>query len=563
MEHKSELLRLLAALCDDQITVEEQARLEALLLDADVRRLYLQYVDMHARMLTHPALGGERKLTGVDALAGMLGESAVRAGEQQSPAAAIPRSPWHKLHHAASYAAVALVTIAATILVQLAMPRPQAPEPSGQPTVLPLTYVATLAQASDVEWGPATQAYRAGSRLLAGELELRHGIARLGYDGGVEIIVEGPARLRLESGSNATLLAGKVVFRADDAAAPFTLSTPSSVLVDQGTEYAVEVGAQQEEVHVFDGEVQRVPKAGIQPPHPQLLAAGEARRYGGSLAQGGEPAQIEPTKFVRQLPAGLVGADPARDVLAYEGFDYSDPAALRESTANGGSGFMESWGGGFARLPNDKRGDQIALNVNESLVRDGANGAAVGGSFDHTGFAKYFRRLQTPIRLDTDGVYYFSYLVRRAGPPLDPLNSVSIQLRQTEELQRDQLDATADLSKRLNFGVDRTNELFTHLERIGRRMPLPLSYGETYLLVAKVAASGPYPDQVFLRVYGPQEPVDSEEPANWSAVGSPVHSDLIFDWLEIHINSHTRQTIDEIRLGTTWESVAAPWVSDG
>ena len=126
-------------------------------------------------------------------------------------------------------------------------------------------------------------------------------------------------------------------------------------------------------------------------------------------------------------------------------------------------------------------------------------------------------------------------------------------MRQTEELASDQRDATIDLRKRLNFGVDRTNELFTHLERVGRRMPLPLSYGETYLLVAKVAASGAYPDQVFLRVYGPQEPVDRQEPATWSAVGVPVQSDLVFDWLEIHINSHTRQAIDEIRLGTTWD----------
>src|SRR5262245_62821692 len=149
-------------------------------------------------------------------------------------------------------------------------------------------------------------------------------------------------------------------------------------------------------------------------------------------------------------------------------------------------------------------------------------------------------------------------MFRREGPPLDPLNSVSIQFRQTEELERDQQGDAIDLRKRLNFGIDKTNELFTHLERIGHRMPLPLSYGETYLLTAKIVASTSYPDQVFLRVYGPQEPVDREEPANWSVVGPPIQSDLVFDWLEIHINSHTRQTIDEIRLGTTWASVAAP-----
>jgi len=44
-------------------------------------------------------------------------------------------------------------------------------------------------------------------------------------------------------------------------------------------------------------------------------------------------------------------------------------------------------------------------------------------------------------------------------------------------------------------------------------------------------------------------------------VGPPIESDLVFDWLEIHINSHTRQRIDEIRLGTTWAAVAGPWTN--
>src|SRR5262249_49181894 len=144
-------------------------------------------------------------------------------------------------------------------------------------------YVATFVQAAEAEWGAGTTAYRPGARVLAGEVVLQKGIARLSYDGGIELIVEGPARLRLESGNAATLLSGKVVFRADDASAPFTLSTPTSVLVDLGTEYAVKVGAAEEEVHVFSGEVQRVAKAS--PPHaqPELLAAGEARRYSESM----------------------------------------------------------------------------------------------------------------------------------------------------------------------------------------------------------------------------------------------------------------------------------------
>lgn len=562
MQHRSELFRLLSSLCDEQLTEVEQARLEELLADEEARRLYLQYADMHARLLAHPGVAGESKLPGVDALAGVIGEEAASVLRRVPNDAERYRGrSLQRVARVLRYVVVAAATLAATILVQVALRAPKSPDQTIRQPALSLTYVATLSQAAGVEWGAATEAYRAGSRVLAGELELRKGVARLGYDGGIELIVEGPARLRLESASAATLLAGKVVFRADDASAPFTLSTPASILVDLGTEYAVEVGAQQEEVHVFSGEVQRLPKSAVQHAQPELLAAGEARRYADSITDGGEPATIEPAKFVRQLPASPLAADPTAGLLAYEGFDYSDEGALRDETAAGGSGFAGSWGGGFARAVNEKRGDQIALHVEESLTRASNSTASIGGSFDHVGFAKYFRRLATPVRMDADGVYYFSYLFHREGPPLDPLNDVSIQLRQTEELAQDQRDATIDLRKRLNFGVDRTNEVFTHLERVGRRMPLPLSYGETYLLAAKVVASGAHPDQVFLRVYGPQEPVDEQEPATWSAVGPPVQSDLVFDWLEIHINSHTRQIIDEIRLGTTWASVAAPWFS--
>jgi hypothetical protein len=509
--------------------------------DSEARRLYLQYVDMHAQLLMQPGIGGTSvQLANLSAL----------------PAQRHRRSSLQRSWRLAGYAAVAAATLAATVLVQFMLSGPkQTNEP--QPAVGPLTFVATLSQAAGVEWGPATDAYRPGARVLRGEFELRKGIARLGYAGGVELIVEGPARLQLDSEWAATLLAGKVVFRADDASPPFTLRTPSSVLIDVGTEYAVEVGISREEVHVFSGEVQRLPHAPAG--GSQLLAAGEARRYGGSSPQAGEAAEIEPAKFVRQLPsAAAIDGDPAAGLLAYEGFEYVDETALRDETADGGTGFTGPWGGGFARAVDEKRGDRIALNTAASLFLADAPLREAGGSFEHVGFAKYFRRLAVPVRLDSDGVYYFSYLFRREGPPLDPLNDVSIQLRQTEELEQDQRDATTDLRKRLNFGVDRTNELFTHLERIGCRMPLPLSFGETYLLVAKVAASGAYPDQAFLRVYGPQEPVDLQEPGHWSAVGPPIQSDLVFDWLEIHINSHTRQAIDEIRIGTTWPSVAAP-----
>src|SRR5438309_1572005 len=50
-----EMDRLLSALCDEQLSDEEFARLEALLgADAGCRQLYLDYVDMHASLLIDP-----------------------------------------------------------------------------------------------------------------------------------------------------------------------------------------------------------------------------------------------------------------------------------------------------------------------------------------------------------------------------------------------------------------------------------------------------------------------------------------------------------------------------
>jgi len=269
MENRSELMRLLSALCDEQLAAEPADRLQELLADDEARRIYLQYVGLHTRLLSAPMATELFDNATVGAVSSPVGAGGPQLVHR------VVGTPRHRRRSLQwlSYVAVAAATLAATVLVQLALSKPQRPAnpPSMQPSAQ--VYVATLSQAVDVRWGAATQAYRVGARVVAGELSLQSGVARLSYDGGVELIVEGPARLQLQNNSAATLVNGKVVFRGDDAAAPFTLSTPSSVLVDLGTEYAVELSRVGEEVHVFSGEVQRVGKdaAGAA---PQLLAAG-------------------------------------------------------------------------------------------------------------------------------------------------------------------------------------------------------------------------------------------------------------------------------------------------
>jgi hypothetical protein len=284
------------------------------------------------------------------------------------------------------------------------------------------------------------------------------------------------------------------------------------------------------------------------------LQAGEARRYGTSPNTPGEPTPLDRERFLGPLAeAAPPVLDPEAGLLAYEGFDYTDPEQFRRGRANGGFGWTTPWKAALTRPLLDGDRNLLVLNTKEGLTRPGAAGPAGRGSFDYTGFAKYQRKLLTPIRLDTDGVYYLSFLFRQEGPPADPINAVAILFRTSDELKHE------DSSLRLNIGVGGANQLFTHLQKVGSRTSLPLSYGVTYLLVAKIVAGGSNPDQVFMRVYAPGEPIERQEPGRWSDTGPPFQSDLVFDWLEVHVNSKTRQTIDEIRLGTTWSSVTAPW----
>ena len=525
-EVRHELQGLLSALCDGQLSEPQHARLEELLAaDAECRRLYLEYVDLHARLLLHPGLG---------AATPPQPAATPVAGHSRRTASVLLR-----------YGLVSAATLAASLLVQVFW----WPRPGGQGgTAPPPAAVATLTQAADCVWDDAGDARRPGGRLVPGELRLQKGLARVRFDDGPELVIEGPATVRLDSATAATVLRGKVVFRGAEGAAPFDLRTPAATLLDRGTEYAVAVEPDGEEVHVFDGEVERLPERGA----AEYLRKGEARRYGPGPDDAGRPTALNPDGFVRQLPAPP--RPPDDGLLAYEGFDYRDPNAIADGTANGGRGWLGPWKLDFARPLNEGDTNRLTLNVKDGLTRPGAPEASRGGAFQYAGFTKCFRRLATPVRMDVEGVTYLSYLFRRDAPSDDPTNAVAVLLRTTEEID----PAHDDPRKRLNIGVGGPNEIFTHLNRVGSRTPVPLNYGETYFLVAKIVTGTAGPNQVFVRVYGPQEAVERDEPANWSVIGKPFQSDLTFDWLQVHVNSKARQTIDEIRLGTTWAAVTAP-----
>src|SRR6185369_4296025 len=106
MDH-SELLKLLAGLCNEGLSDAETARLEELLADTEARRVYLEYMDLEARLLT---LNG-------NAARSAVGLQPSVAGKSVRPQPELKRAKWWA-QPTLRYVAVAAASVAATMLVQ-------------------------------------------------------------------------------------------------------------------------------------------------------------------------------------------------------------------------------------------------------------------------------------------------------------------------------------------------------------------------------------------------------------------------------------------------------------
>jgi hypothetical protein len=552
---RSELERLLATLVDDELSVEEHARLEELLrTDAECRRFYLAYVDMHLRLTRHPGLPK------------LLDGSAVsqRSAAATTTPPAAPALGGSGNRRWAPVVLTAAMTLAATFVVQLTL-RNQRPAPidsavnpvvqtaATTSSVVP-SYVATLTKDVDCVWADAA-ALRTGMRLLPGKIRLRSGTAELQFDGGAQLVLTGPTELDVRGVTSAEVVAGNVLFRSDDSAEPFHLLTSHSRFVDFGTEYAVAISPTNEELHVFDGEVRRGPKAIVNLASASVdevvsVSAGEARRFEASGSCGGWSVPLDSGR--QKVRADLASHFARRcddlkllgnELLAYEPFACSSASLPCPKGGAGGKGFTTPW------IKACKSETVPEFRVVESLWRPQMQSNTQGGGVSAGCRGAISRRLARPIRMDDDAVYYFSYLVRSERRSADDeCCDVQIVLRDhaVSDPQR-KLAVTASWSK------SKTSLCW---EGGGNCASIPVEPGKTYLVAGKIVAGRSAPDQAFIRLFTPRQPVPATEPSNWSLQSRPVLSDLKFDTVQISANTSTPVQVDELRLGTSWTAVA-------
>jgi ferric-dicitrate binding protein FerR (iron transport regulator) len=221
-----ELRDLCARAVEGTLTPEQSVRLEELVKsDPSARRFLVEHLNLHAALVW--SAGDPR----------FLGNAALRP----SPARArVSRLAW------AGWAVAACLVVGLAISLAARF----------RTTALTIPEFASLADAGGCKWESGTLPTETGARLGAGRIRLAEGVARIVFDNGAEIRLEGPADLEITSGWSVALHSGRLVARCPESAHGFAVTTPTTTVKDFGTEFGVAVGdGKTTDVQVFEGRV--------------------------------------------------------------------------------------------------------------------------------------------------------------------------------------------------------------------------------------------------------------------------------------------------------------------
>lgn len=271
---REEQRRLLARACDGELTPDEAAQLlEACRRDPDLLA-ELSRVTVVDRLLAHDRI---------------YPDDGAFVREVTQRLVATPTAPvWAPLHRRWTLWAGAAAASLAALSFWLAHER--------QPT-------AQVTRLEAVSWTNPATASRLGDDLGRQRLSLAGGLAEVTFARGARMIVEGPAELEIRGPQHAYLHQGRAVTRLPEGTKGFILDSPRGALVDQGTEFAVNVGPSGDtEVHVLEGRVEANPDGADSVLN--LIRDQAARLTAGNV----ERFPADAAGFVTDLPSLAAGA---------------------------------------------------------------------------------------------------------------------------------------------------------------------------------------------------------------------------------------------------------------
>ncbi len=285
--------QLLSAACNGNLTAEQTAELDAILLaNPHARLAYLHHLHVEAKLhrifRSKAALAPGETTAFQQALSAMAGndsgtnpaislksppEPAHDSGRSLHDAAILPALPEFEEPETNStpeppdpfvslppksmstarptiaigwmwpMAAVLLLTISVVLALMLSQPRLSA---------------ATLTASIDAVWNSPSPPIT-GQHLPRTPLSLREGLVHLTFDNGADIIIEGPATFQINSPTRLDLSVGQMTAHVPAPAIGFTVQTPHANVTDLGTEFGIKVSDDAEtHAEVFTGKVRAV-----------------------------------------------------------------------------------------------------------------------------------------------------------------------------------------------------------------------------------------------------------------------------------------------------------------
>lgn len=179
------------------------------------------------------------------------------------------------------FSVVSLITSAAALLflVLFAQFGPSRPMP-----------VATVTDSFEARW--QNRSPEVGSRLTnrRSPLRLLSGYAKLQFDNGAEVIMQGPCDFQLDNAEQMQLIYGKLTALIRPEAVGFRVNTSVMSVVDLGTEFSVRVDEEGGVVNLYNGRA-------------SVLAGREGDRKGSQLMTEGQAMRVDPeTQRIQEVP---------------------------------------------------------------------------------------------------------------------------------------------------------------------------------------------------------------------------------------------------------------------
>lgn len=409
------------------------------------------------------------------------------------------------------------------------------------PGVATHPYLATLIQSDEAVWTPPMEAH---GKFSAGNYRLESGKARLMMFNGNELVIDSQddtTEFELVSPRLVLLKSGTLIALVHEKEIGFTIETPTTQLIDVGTEFAVTVSQDGSQVEVLEGAVNVKPIVGKQKPNYSLFASKEAIWFSDSGDATGKSMQGDNAR-IREIQKS-VRIDPlvSQPLRCSEYFDDANPVGLDRSSQGWiGPWRFGSFNGETAKLIT-KPGPLEGLPA--WLPDVGSRYLVQPSSSAHC------RQLERPLNLDEDGNYYISLIIQK------------LSVAEHETSKKDGVGLTLFSSRKwgtdagVGFSLDGTNRfsVWTVKDRFtGGKYGAP---NTTYFAVLKIAAAQDSRDNLFLKVYSQNDAIDFVEPTAWDVMGIPADQNLSLDVLATWSRESCFALIDQVRLGDTWQSV--------